>query len=83
VRTLVVIAIGLVLSSALVFATSHLGKGKITGAIMFMVAWLIFCAVDYSNGVKAGYSAMDELGIHILIFTVPTLSAWLAVRFLP
>jgi hypothetical protein len=83
VRTLVVIAIGLVLSSTLVFAIDHLGKGKITGAIVFMVAWLIFCAVDYSNGVKAGYSARDELGIHILIFALPTLSAWLAARFLP
>ena len=82
-RTIIVIAIGLSLSFAVVFATSHVGKGKINGAILFIGLWLIFCAVDYSYGVKAGYSAVDELGIHILLFAFPAVGAWLAVRFLP
>jgi hypothetical protein len=83
VRTLVVIAIGLVLSGAFVFASGYSGKGKVTGAIGFIVVWFIFCAADYSNGVKAGYAAIDELGIHILLFVVPTIGAWTAARFLP
>ena len=38
---------------------------------------------DYSNGVKGGYPAIDELGIHILIFVVPATGAWVMARFLP
>jgi len=82
-RTLVVTAIGLILAGAFVFAASHLGKSKATGAIVFNVAWFLFCAVDYSNGVKAGYAEVDELGIHLLLFTVPAVGAWAAARFLP
>ena len=74
---------GLVLSGAFVFAFNHLGKSKTTGAIVFIAVWLIFCAVDYSNGVKAGYAAIDELGIHILLFVVPAIGAWVMARFLP
>jgi hypothetical protein len=82
-RTLIVVVIGLALSFGFVFASSHLGRGKLTGAIVFIAAWLIFCAFNYSNSVKAGYSATDELGIHILLFVVPASGAWLAARFLP
>jgi hypothetical protein len=81
-RTLIVATMGLVLSGAFVFAFNHLGKSKTTGAIVFIAVWLIFCAVDYSNGVKAGYAAIDELGIHILLFVVPTIGAWATARFL-
>jgi hypothetical protein len=80
-RTLVVVAIGLVLSFVFVFAASHLGRGRITGAIAFILLWFVFCCFDFSNGVKAGYSASDELGIHILLFMLPALGAWLAARF--
>jgi hypothetical protein len=83
VRTLIVVAVGLLLSAGFVFASSHLGKNKITGALLFIALWFIFCAIDYFNGVKAGYSTTDELGIHILLFTLPALGAWLAARFLP
>jgi len=81
-RTLFAIVIGLALSFAFVFAASHFGRGKVTGAILFIGVWLVFCAIDYSNGVKAGYSATDELGIHILLFTVPVVGAWVATRLL-
>jgi cell shape-determining protein MreD len=82
-RTVIAITIGLVLAFGFVFASNLLGKSKITGAILFLCLWLIFCGVDYSNGVKAGYSAVDELGIHILVFALPAIGAWLTARFLP
>jgi len=81
-RTLIVVAIGLVLSVGFVFAASYLGKDKVIGAIVFISLWLIFCCFDYVNGVKAGYSAVGELGVHILLFVLPALGAWLAARFL-
>jgi hypothetical protein len=81
-RTLLVVGIGVALSYAFVFATSYWGKSKVTGALVFMGVWLIFCAWDYARGVKAGYSAIDELGIHLLLFIVPALCAWLVARLL-
>jgi hypothetical protein len=82
-RTVIAIAVGLILAFGFVFAGNLLAKSKIAGAILFLGLWLIFCGVDYSNGVKAGYSAVDELGIHILVFALPAIGAWLAARFLP
>lgn len=82
-RTIAVIVIGLILSGVFVFAASHFGRAKVTGAIVFIVIWFIFCSVDYSNGVKAGYAAVDELGIHILLFAVPAVGGWAATHFLP
>jgi hypothetical protein len=81
-RTLIVVGVGVALALGAVFAFSHLGKGKVTGALVFLAVWLIFCCVDYTNGVKAGYAAVDELGIHIVLFAVPALGAWFAARFL-
>lgn len=82
-RTLIVLAIGVVIALAFVFATSHLGKTKIAGAILFLAVWLVFCAFDYSQGLKAGYAAVDELGIHLILFMIPAFAAWAAARFLP
>jgi hypothetical protein len=81
-RTLIAIVVGLALSFGFVFAATHLGKGKAFGAILFVMLWLIFCGVDFANGVKAGYSAVDELGIHLIVFIVPAFGAWLSARFL-
>jgi hypothetical protein len=83
VRTLVVTAIGLVLAGAFVVSNRYLGKSRMTGAIVFITVWFIFCAVDYSNGVKAGFGALEELGIHVILFMVPTIGAWVAARYLP
>ena len=82
-RTLIVLAIGLVMALAFVFAASHLGKTKVAGAILFIGVWLIFCAFDYSQGLKAGYAAVDELGIHLILLIIPAFGAWAAARFLP
>jgi hypothetical protein len=82
-RTVIAVTVGLVLAFGFVFASNLLGKNKVAGAILFLALWLVFCAVDYSNGVKAGYSAVDELGIHIFVFALPAIGAWLAARFLP
>jgi hypothetical protein len=82
-RTLIVVAVGIILSLAFVYAAGALGKGRLAGAAVFLIAWLVFCVVDFMKGVKAGYTPVDELGIHILLFTVPAISSWLGVRFLP
>ena len=45
-RTLIVVAVGLLLSSGFVFASSHLGKSRIAGALLFIALWLVFCAIE-------------------------------------
>ncbi|MBV8071339.1 MAG: hypothetical protein JO270_15630 [Acidobacteriaceae bacterium] len=82
VRTLVAIICGLIGAFAFVFVSRSLGKGIIPGALIFIVGWLIFCGIDYFHGVKAGYSALDELGIHLVLFMIPAFAAWLAARLL-
>ena len=81
-RTFLALSVGLILSFAVVFASHFLGKTKLTGALVFMGLWLAFCVVDFTNGVKAGYSAREEFIIHALIFLLPALAAWLSARFL-
>jgi len=80
-RTVIVIVIGLILSLAFVLGANFINKGKSTGAYLFMGLWLIFCIVDYCIGVfKAGYSPLDELGIHLIIFAVPAAAAYFLAR---
>ncbi len=81
-RTLVVAGIGLVLAFGFVYAAKMMGKGTVAGAIAFLAVWLIFCANDFSRGVSAGYSALDELGIHLVLFAVAGFGAWAAARWL-
>jgi hypothetical protein len=83
VRTLVVAAIGLVLAAAVVLSAGYLGKNRMAGALLFIAVWFVFCAVDYSNGVKAGFGPLEELGIHLVIFMLPTIGAWATTRYLP
>jgi hypothetical protein len=81
-RTLIAIGIGLFLSFAAAYISKALGRTTVSGAIAFIGAWLCFCVVDYWNGTKAGYSSLDELGIHIFVFTLPAIGAWLSARIL-
>lgn len=81
-RTLVVLVVGIVLSLIFVYGAGALGRTKNIGALAFVILWLIFCVFDFRNGVNAGYSPKDELGIHLVIFILPALASWAATRFL-
>lgn len=82
-RTLIAIGIGLVLLAIVLGATWWLGpKGRGRAITGFVVVWLALCAVDMFLGVSAGYSLGEELLIHLLIFAVPGLAAYLAARWL-
>ena len=81
-RTVIVVATGLVVSFGFVYAAGLLGRARVSGALLFIVLWFVFCAFDYSRGVKAGYSPVEELGIHIFLFAIPAVGAWLSARFL-
>jgi hypothetical protein len=82
VRTLIVLLIGLALSVGMVYAGKALGRGTVNGALLFIGLWMIFTVIDYYAGVNSGYSALEELGIHLVVFIVPAVGAWLAARWL-
>ena len=81
-RTLIVLAIGIVAAFGFVYVSKAIGRGSVSGALDFICVWLIYTAIDYGRGVKAGYSPLEELGIHLLIFTIPAFAAWLAARWI-
>jgi hypothetical protein len=80
VRTVIAITAGIVVSFCFAFLSRSLGWEALRGSIFFIVVWLLFCLFDYQNGVKAGYAASNELRIHLLVFAVPALAAWLLAR---
>jgi len=78
-RSVVIIAAGLVIGALFLFAGRLLGRGPETlalGAKLFIALWFIAAAVNLWIGVaKAGYSLMEELPIFLVIFGVPAAAA--------
>jgi len=74
-RTVIIIAAGLIIGALFLFAGRLLGRGPETlalGAKLFIALWFIAAAVNMGMGVaKAGYSFMEELPIFLVIFAVP------------
>jgi hypothetical protein len=80
-RTVIIIAAGLIIGALFLFAGRLLGRGPETlalGAKLFIALWFIAAAVNLWIGVaKAGYSFMEELPIFLVIFTLPAAAAGL------
>jgi type IV secretory pathway TrbL component len=75
-RTLIIIAAGLVLAAVFVFGGRFFGQTAALGAKIFIPLWFIAAAVNMWLGVaKAGYSFMEELPIFLAIFAVPAAAA--------
>ncbi len=69
------------LAAAFAYAARAMHRSPGVGAFVFIVCWFVFSGVDLVAGVRAGYSLVEELGIHLLLFIVPAAGAWLAARF--
>ena len=78
-RTVIIIAAGLIIGALFLFAGRLLGRGPETialGAKLFIALWFIAAAANLWMGVvKAGYSFMEELPIFLVIFGVPAAAA--------
>jgi hypothetical protein len=78
-RTAIIIAAGLVLLGAMIFAARRSGAASIKRAAMwFLPVWFAAAAVNMWIGVaRAGYSVTEELPIFVVIFGLPAAAALL------
>jgi hypothetical protein len=79
-RSLMIIVGGLLLLGIFVLGGRWLGGGAtqpmITAAKVFLPVWLVLAAINMWIGVsRAGYSAMEELPIFLVIFGAPAIVA--------
>lgn len=79
-RTVLAIVIGLVLAVVVVMVTRSNSAWRGRALAGFVAVWFVACAVDTYAGVNAGYSLGEELLIHLVIFVVPALAAYLLAR---
>jgi hypothetical protein len=79
-RTLLMTVIGIafaVVFDVVVAALHQRGKSRgADGARLFIWIWLAITFVDFWVGVEEGHGVSLELGVHALIFVVPTAAAW-------
>jgi hypothetical protein len=79
-RTVMIVAGGLLLLGVFVFAGRLLGGGSpqsmVTAAKLFLPVWLVAALVNMWIGVsRAGYSVAEELPIFLAIFLIPGIAA--------
>ena len=73
-RTVVFIAVGLVLAALLLRLAP--ASQRMSAAGIFTVAWLGVSAWNLRTGLSHGYSLAEELPIHLAMFGVPVALAW-------
>lgn len=73
-RTLIIIAIGLILAIALMRLVP--APHRTWAAGLFTLAWLVACAWNLRVGLSHGYTLAEELPIHAALFGIPALVAW-------
>lgn len=73
-RTLIFIAVGLVLAALLIRLTpvAH----RTVAAAVFTLAWLGVSVWNLRTGMSHGYTLAQELPIHIALFGLPAAMAW-------
>lgn len=80
-RTLILIALGLLLAAAAMHFAPVARRGWLAGG--FAVAWLGVVAWNLRTGLSHGYALSEELPIQLLIYAVPVVLAlawWLRTR---
>jgi hypothetical protein len=80
VRTVIAIVVGLVILGLFLLAARRPGAGGPRLFTVFVVLWLVACAIDMAVGISHGYGFGEELAIHLLIFAVPAAAALVLAR---
>ncbi|GAB1579741.1 hypothetical protein [Bordetella petrii] len=77
-RTLVLIAVGIVL--AVLFLRLAPASRRTLAAGAFTVVWLGASCWNLATGLSHGYTLAEELPIHAVLFGIPVAAAWLLWR---
>lgn len=73
-RTLLIVAVGLALAFlALRFAPA---QHRTLAAAAFSLSWFVAAALNLRIGLSHGYTLAQELPIHLVLYGVPTATAW-------
>jgi FtsH-binding integral membrane protein len=57
------------------------GRPVLNGLRIFLIVWaLVSLWNGYTGVTKAGYSVLAELAVHVVVFGLPALCAWLLAR---
>ena len=73
-RTLFFIVVGLLMAMVLVRCVP--ATRRTLAASLFTVAWLVVSALNLRIGLSHGYTLAQELPIHVGLFGVPVIAAW-------
>lgn len=73
-RTLIFIAVGLVIAALLIRLTP--AAHRTVTAVIFTLAWLAVSVWNLRTGMSHGYSLAEELPIHVALFGIPAALAW-------
>jgi hypothetical protein len=83
-RTAIMILVGVVLALGFDLVTAALNKRRaapaVDGGRLFILIWLGIMIVDFYIGVSEGNTVPLELGVHALVFAIPTGMAWWLAR---
>jgi len=74
-RTLIIIFIGLALAALTLWLTPASRRTLAVG--IFTLVWLAASIANLRIGMSHGYTFAQELPIHIALFGIPALTAWL------
>jgi hypothetical protein len=84
VRSVIIISLGLVLWALSLAAAKFLGNenplAKKNTTLIFIGLWFTLSAVNMYYGIHAGYSFQAELPIFFMIFSIPSIIAFLVQK---
>ena len=75
-RTVVIVIVGLVVATILLFSLRNLRSAPNPGLLLFLVIWAAVCAWNLSVGLSHGYSVNEELPFLAANFLLPAVFAW-------
>lgn len=83
-RSVIIISLGLILWALSLAASKFLGNenplAKKTTTLIFIALWFILAGVNMYHGTQAGYSVQEELSIFLMIFSIPSVIAFLVQK---
>lgn len=79
-RTLLIIALGLIISTVLFYLFPK--KNLFITGIAFSLGWLAVTVWNLQIGLSHGYSLAEEAPIHVLLYLVPVSVFWIVYFYL-